>query len=188
METMCRRLSIALLLASGVFAALPQVPGATAARGLIAPASACPHQGQLTAPSGAQEEAMACMTNYARTRAGLEPLRMDADLFRSADHKGADIVRCDSFSHTACGRDFTYWIEQVGYPEGNCWRAGENIAWGTGGLGTVRSTFRSWMGSPGHRANILGSDYDDLGVGLRVGTLDGYRAAHVWIQHFAKRC
>lgn len=132
---------------------------------------------------------MACMTNYARTHAGLEPLRRDADLARSADRKGADIVRCDSFSHTACGRDFTYWIDRVGYAEGNCLgAAAENIAWGTGRLGTVRSIFLSWMGSPGHRANILGADYRDLGIGLRVGTLDGYRAAHVWIQHFARRC
>lgn len=129
---------------------------------------------------------MVCMVNYARTHAGLRTLRTDDDLFRSADHKGSDIVRCDSFSHMACGRDFAYWIEQVGYMGGGCWSAAENIAWGTGRLGTVRSIFRSWLESRGHRANILGRGYVDLGVALRVGTLDGHRAAHVWIQHFAK--
>lgn len=180
-----RWIAILLALLAATLAAAPIASAATDR--LLAPNAACPHQSQLTAPAGVQEVAMACMTNYARTSAGLESLRRDADLSRSADHKGADVVRCDSFSHTACGRDFTYWIGQVGYAEGRCWGAAENIAWGTGRLGTVRSIFNSWLGSPGHRANILGA-YVDLGIGLRVGTLDGYRAAHVWVQHFTKRC
>ncbi len=131
---------------------------------------------------------MACMTNYARARAGRGSLLRDADLSRSADRKAADVIRCDSFSHTACGRDFTYWIEEVDYAPGNCWSAGENIAWGTRKLATPRSIFRSWIRSPGHRANILSADYRDLGVGLRAGTLNGYRGAHVWVQHFAAPC
>lgn len=170
-------------------ATLPAAPSASAGfDGLLAPQSVCPHQDQRRGPSGALEVAMACMTNYARTHAGREPLRQEADLFRSADHKASDIVRCDAFSHTACGRPFTYWIEQVDYAPGECWRAAENIAWGTGGLATVRSIFRSWIESPGHRANILGGGYVDLGVAIRVGTVDGYRAARVWVQHFAARC
>jgi len=36
----------------------------------------------------------------------------------------------------------------------------------------VRSIFRLWMHSPGHRANILGP-YDEIGIGLRVGSLEG---------------
>ena len=29
---------------------------------------------------------------------------------------------------------------------------------------------------------------EDTGVGLRVGTLDGWSGAHVWTQHFGSRC
>ena len=36
---------------------------------------------------------------------------------------------------------------------------------------------------PGHRENILGS-YGQIGIGLRVGGLDGHGDAHVWTQHF----
>ena len=31
----------------------------------------------------------------------------------------------------------------------------ENIAWGTGALGTVRAIMRAWLDSEGHRANLL---------------------------------
>ena len=53
-----------------------------------------------------------------------------------------------------------------------CWQAGENLAWGSGEDGTVRSIFRAWMRSPGHRQNILG-EFDQIGVSLQVGKLDG---------------
>jgi uncharacterized protein YkwD len=62
----------------------------------------------------------------------------------------------------------------------------ENIAWG-GRLGGVRSIFRLWMHSPGHRENILGP-YDEIGIGLRVGYLEGNGGAHVWTQDFGAPC
>ena len=155
---------------------------------LIAPSSACKHQGDRSDPVAVQERAMRCMTNFARRRAGLHRLAADRRLKRSAAHKARDIIRCDSFSHYACGRDFTYWIRRVGYLSGGCWRAGENIAWGSGDYGTVRSIFEAWMHSPGHRENILSPGYHGLGVGLDIGSLEGYSPASVWVQHFGERC
>jgi uncharacterized protein YkwD len=130
---------------------------------------------------------MLCLTNFARRHRGLGDLGEVAKLDRSAGLKSDDIIRCDSFSHEACGRDFTFWMERVGYIPTRCWRAGENIAWGTGSYSTVRSIFSSWMHSEGHRENILGS-YDQIGIGLSVGGLDGYGGAHVWTQQFGLRC
>jgi hypothetical protein len=49
------------------------------------------------------------------------------------------------------------------------WGIGENIAWGTGGLGTPRSIVRAWMHSPGHRANILNATFRDIGIGIAAG-------------------
>ena len=115
---------------------------------------------------------MLCLTNFARRHSGLGELGEAAKLDRSAGFKSGDIIRCDSFSHEACGRDFTFWMQRVGYIPTPCWRAGENIAWGTGSYGTVRSIFSAWMHSSGHRENILGS-YGQIGIGLRVGGLDG---------------
>ncbi|HWB70556.1 MAG TPA: CAP domain-containing protein [Solirubrobacterales bacterium] len=183
---MLRRLSI--LVAALSLAALAAAPAqAMNLSRLIAPATACPNQTDIEAPAGAQETAMRCMTNFARRHAGDSGLADTAPLDTSAADKSRDILRCDSFSHYACGRDFTFWFKRTGYTRASCWRVGENIAWGTGEYGTVRGIFSAWIHSPEHRENILG-DYRQLGVGLRVGNVDGYRDAHVWTQHFGAHC
>lgn len=164
-------------------------PGAGAAslERMVAPVSACPGQGDASASAGDQERAMVCMTNFARRAAGLRGFRASGDLSSSAGRKSGDIVRCDDFSHYACHRDFTFWMKRVGFIAESCWRAGENIAWGTRSYATVHSIFLAWMRSPGHRDNILGS-FGVVGIGLRVGSLDGHRDAHVWTQHFGSYC
>lgn len=154
---------------------------------LIAPAAACPDQSSLTSAVEAQEQAMLCMTNFARASAGLGDLADAEELDRSAQGKAEDVLRCDSFSHFACGREFTYWIREAGYIGEGCWHAGENLAWGTGEYGSVRAIFRAWMNSPTHRQNILG-DYRQVGISLATGELEGHAAAHVWAAHFGSRC
>jgi uncharacterized protein YkwD len=144
----------------------------------------CSTAAGLGAPPAVQEQAMLCLTNRARRDHGLGELTAARPLSRAADRKSVDVIRCDEFSHEACGRPFTYWIEHFGYRA--CADA-ENIAWGTGALGTVRSIFRAWMRSPGHRENILGP-YEQIGIGLRVGSLEGNSGAHVWAQDFGARC
>jgi Cysteine-rich secretory protein family len=155
--------------------------------GLIAPRAVCANQSSLDLPLGVQREAMRCMTEYARRHAGIAGLGEARQLDRSASGKSQDILRCDSFSHYACGRDFTYWMRQSGYLAASCWRAGENLAWGTGEAGSVRAIFRAWMRSPGHRRNILGR-FRQIGIGLQIGDLEGRSATHVWTQHFGSHC
>jgi uncharacterized protein YkwD len=77
-----------------------------------------------------------------------------------------------------------YWFNRVGYLSCSSWGVAENIAWGTGSYATVRSIMSGWVNSDGHRANILSSSYRDLGLGLRIGTLNDYSGAHVWTAHF----
>lgn len=155
--------------------------------GPIAPQSACPDQNVAGASPLVQRRAMLCMTDYARRSVGLAGLADARKLDRSADDKSGDILHCDSFSHFACGRDFTYWMRQSGYLSAPCWRAGENLAWGVGEASTAGAIFRAWMHSPGHRRNILGR-FDQIGVGLRVGSLEESSEAHVWTQHFGSHC
>ncbi len=155
--------------------------------GLIAPQAACPNQTSGDAPLAVQREAMLCMTEYARRYAGMAGLDKARKLDRSASAKSRDILRCDSFSHFACGREFTYWMRRSGYLAARCWRTGENLAWGTGRAGTPRAIFLAWMHSPGHRRNILGR-FSQIGIGLRIGNLDGRDATHVWTQHFGSHC
>jgi len=156
---------------------------------LIAPETACPGQSDASLPVAAQEATMGCMINFARSVAGDAGLAPFPALDDSSDDKAGDIIQCDEFSHTACGRPFTYWIEQVGYAQpGACWGAGENLAWGTGELGTVRSILTAWVNSPDHLANMLTASFDHFGVGMEVGPLNGYPDAHIWVTHFGSLC
>jgi len=131
---------------------------------------------------------MRCLVERARRAAGLKALAATRKLDRSADGKSADILRCDSFSHFACGRDFTFWMKRSGYLPAGCWRAGENLAWGVGERGTARAIFRAWMRSPSHRRNILAGGFNQLGVSVRSGRLNGHDQARVWTQHFGTHC
>jgi uncharacterized protein YkwD len=178
-----RRTSIAAL--AFLAAALLTWVGAHAGTAATPTASraGCTGQGNAGAPAAAQERTMLCLVNRARGARGLAPLAALGSLTRAADRKSGDILRCDEFSHEACGREFTYWISHFGYH--GC-SEGENIAWGSGSLGTPGSIFRAWMHSQGHRENILG-DYEDIGIGLRTGSLEGYGGAHVWTQEFGSR-
>lgn len=199
---MARKLSLLVAMASLV--GLAAVPSAVAvglhgqrvvtpperpapASPLIAPPTVCPGQNSLEAPAETQELAMRCMTDFARGQAGLVDLADASALDASAHDKAEDILRCDSFSHFACGREFTYWMRKTGYIAVPCWRVGENLAWGDDEEGTVRAIFRAWMRSSDHRHNILGN-YSQLGVSVEVGALTGRAGTHVWTQHFGSHC
>ena len=130
---------------------------------------------------------MACMHNYVRSRKGLGSLVTRSLLKRSANSKSLDIIRCRDFSPQACGRETFFFPKRVGYARG-CWGAGENIAWGSGSLGSVRSIMRAWLYSAPHRENILKSRFRDKGMGLVKGRFKGYSNAQVWTAHFGYHC
>jgi uncharacterized protein YkwD len=148
----------------------------------VAPEEACPNQ---TTPGLSVEEQAAvilCMTNYARGVNGLAPLKVNRQLGHAALQKSIDILGCNEFSHYACGRNFYFWDQKFGYLKG-CWKIGENIAWGTGSFATVRSIVTRWLESTEHHENILGP-YTEIGIGMRIGTVEGVEGAAVWTQSF----
>jgi uncharacterized protein YkwD len=149
--------------------------------------SGCPTGIGLDAPAAAQENAMLCLVGETRERHGRAPLTPSAALRQSAVEKGGDLLICNEFSHTACGREFSFWIRESGYMSAECWRVGENLAWGVDEQGTVASIFRAWMRSATHRENILG-DFEETGIDLRVGQLGGLTNVHIWTQHFGSHC
>ena len=81
------------------------------------------------------------------------------------------------FAHeSADGSAFWKRVEQY-YPQGNAsyWAVGENIIYGSPDL-TVPDAMTAWMESPGHRENILSSDWREIGCAsvaprLRPGRL-----------------
>lgn len=182
-----RRL-ISTTVAVALSAACLMLPAASSAdEPLLAPAGVCPGSDRAPASTAEAGQAMLCEVNWARVNYGLRALRPSPVLDTSALGKVADILACDEFSHTACGRNWLAPIRDAGYLRG-CWQAGENLGWGQGELGTPESIMAAWLGSPPHRANILDPDYVDLGVGSGTGTLEGNEEAVVWVTHFGSHC
>ena len=125
---------------------------------------------------------MRCMVDFARTQSGVPALPANAKLMDSADRKARDIIACQQFSHTACGLSFTQRITDAGY----AFRAAaENIAYGTGTYGSVRSIMTNWLNSSGHKANLLSAGYTEQGIALVTGTLNGRANARIWVNQFA---
>lgn len=168
-----------VVLLCGAFAA-----PAARADGLLAPESACPGQTAVDSPIKVQARAMLCMHRYAREAAGKPDLHRTGRLRRSAKAKGRDVLSCQDFSHTACGRDAFYWFEKVGYLKG-CVGAGENLSMG---YGDVRSAMEGWLDSPSHRRNILDDNYREAGFGLVKGNYPGFGDTQVWVAHFGYHC
>jgi uncharacterized protein YkwD len=82
------------------------------------------------------------------------------------------------FSHTGLdGSTIGERAERQGYD----WSyVGENIA---AGYSSPESLVQGWMNSPGHKANILGADYTEIGIGYAFGADSDYGS--YWTAVFA---
>jgi uncharacterized protein YkwD len=129
---------------------------------------------------GEPVDVMFCLHNYARRQAGVPALRPSNRLAAAADAKSGDIARC-GFSHTACGRPFTYRIGLAGYR----WsQVGENLARGTGPFRRPYAIFSGWLRSAEHQANILRRGFRDVGIGFRTGSAAGHANTAIWVTEF----
>jgi uncharacterized protein YkwD len=108
---------------------------------------------------------IADLTNVERSRAGVSPLRVEARLTKAAQLQAEQMASLGRMEHV---------LRDGRYPEpqdrlaaaGYRWRAyAENIAYGQRSPEDVTG---SWMGSKGHRANMLSGAYTELGIGYAV--------------------
>jgi uncharacterized protein YkwD len=171
----------------GVAVAALAVPAAASASdpyaGLLAPESACPGQTDSSLPLATQEQAMVCMSRWARHHQHLSGLSVSKQLRNSSAHKARDIRRCDDFSHYACGRNAFYWEQREGFFRGS-FGAGENLALTYGADTSPRGTMDLWLNSPEHRAVLLSPRFRNVGMALVTGPFDGNDGAHIWVAQF----
>ncbi|MCI3919934.1 peptidoglycan-binding protein [Paenibacillus sp. TRM 82003] len=109
------------------------------------------------------EAQMAALVNKARADAGLPPLTVHTDLSRVARYKSDDMAVNRYFSHDSptYGSPFQMMTDfGVRYSS-----AGENIACNQ----TVDRAHTALMNSPGHRANIMSTDFTHIGIGIVSG-------------------
>jgi uncharacterized protein YkwD len=92
-------------------------------------------------------------------------------LAKAARSHAKDMVARGYFSHdSANGASFVDRIRKAGYVPARAFPSlGEDLAWGSGSLGTPREIVQSWMESPGHRANILNPRFREGGMGVAFG-------------------
>lgn len=106
--------------------------------------------------------AILCLVNAERRRLGRRALRPSPRLALAASRHSADMVRRRYFAHArAGGPTFPTRLRRARYRGG---AAAENIGYGSAFTATLM--VRAWMGSPGHRANILHPQMRFAGVGI----------------------
>lgn len=105
--------------------------------------------------------------NRVRAARGLRPLRSTTALTASARRHSAQMGSRGYFDHnSADGTPFWRRIERFYAGRGfRSWEVGENIFWQSPTTIAAISVVRSWLASPGHRANMLGRQWRDVGVG-----------------------
>jgi uncharacterized protein YkwD len=146
---------------------------------LAAPAGAsaagdCPGADLLPTADNVAEvnQATLCLLNAERAARGLGALTENPSLSRASLAYSQQMVAQSFFAHEAPdGTDLVARLTAVGYlgNVGGDWTVGENIAWAQGSLSTPRNVMQAWMDSPGHRDNILKSDYAEIGLGIVQG-------------------
>lgn len=124
--------------------------------------------GLLVASGAAAQDitAMEQALNAQRAGYGLAPLHYNARLTKAAAGHAQFLAATGVMSHTGSGGSRPHERSQA---EGYCFRNhAENIAWGIPGEANVVT---QWMGSSGHRRNILMAEAREFGVALGPGNI-----------------
>lgn len=108
------------------------------------------------------------ITNQRRLENGLSPLTLNGQLSEAAQRKAGDMFAFNYWAHNSpSGRNPWSFFHEVGY---KYLYAGENLA---RDFMNSSSVVDAWMNSPSHRDNVLNSRYQETGLAVVNGTLDG---------------
>ena len=118
------------------------------------------------------------LTNQERSNHGLSQLNLNPKLSAAASQKAADMFAKNYWAHISpSGTQPWFFITESGY---SYRYAGENLARDFSDPGSVVT---AWMNSTSHRDNVLNSRYEDIGVAVVDGQLEG-RETTLVIQMF----
>lgn len=109
----------------------------------------------------AEESLMFDLVNQERTKAGLAPFRLDLRLVSLARQKSQDMYQNKYFGHNSPTYGSPYDMEKKAGINARVMGA-ENIAKAS----SVQQAHQMLMDSSGHRANILYSLHDTIGIGI----------------------
>lgn len=113
------------------------------------------------------EQAIFKIVNEERAKAGVAPLSYNSTMEKYARIKSQDMGDKNYFSHEDLSGNL---ITTQMKADGVSYRAwGENIAYiggNTNATELAKQFMTNWMNSSGHRANILSTNFDSIGVGV----------------------
>ena len=136
----------------------PQQPAETENPPIETPSELPPSADEATCSAEAQ--AVLLLVNEQRAANGLPELTLNAELCAEAQEKAQDMKDNRYFDHESPTYGTPFEMLKA---FGITYRAaGENIAMGYKNADAV---FGAWMNSAGHRANILNSNYTQMGIG-----------------------
>lgn len=119
------------------------------------------------------------LTNQERLAQGLSELKYNPILSLSAQKKAQDMFDNNYWAHNSPqGKTPWDFFTAAGYQYSV---AGENLA---KDFYNTDSVIGAWMKSPTHRDNILNPKYEEIGIGVVNGILNGIKTTLV-VQHFA---
>ncbi len=162
-----------------------------------APRAETPQHG--TAPTF-EEQVLERVNQERLSNGALPPLKGQVQLAAAAELHSTNMGTRNFFSH--CDPDLMTMPGQRVTAAGYLWNSvGENAA---GGQTTPQSVMAAWMGSAGHRANILSTNFRELGVGYFLDAADAANVrmdldsncvhegldgpfVHYWTQDFGRR-
>ncbi len=118
-------------------------------------------------------------TNAEREKLGLPLLKYNATLSQSATAKAEDMFANNYWAHNSPqGKTPWDFFRAFNYKYSV---AGENLA---RDFYDTDSLLKAWMNSPTHRDNIVNDKYQEIGIGVVNGLLNGVKTTLV-VQHFA---
>ncbi|MEA2056109.1 MAG: CAP domain-containing protein [Patescibacteria group bacterium] len=113
-------------------------------------------------------------TNQQRINSGLKPLVTNQKLSAAALAKAQDMLDDQYWAHVSPdGRQPWDFIKEANYT----YRvAGENLA---RDFQEAESMMQAWMSSPTHKANVLNNKYEQIGIAVVDGKLEGFETTLV---------
>lgn len=113
-------------------------------------------------------------TNTERQKIGLQPVTYNSALSEAARAKAQNMFAEDYWAHfSPSGKDPWGFMKTAGYKFSY---AGENLA---RNFSNPEDMMAAWMASPTHRENILNSKYQDIGLAVEEGILQGQKTTLV---------
>ena len=120
------------------------------------------------------------LTNEARIANGVGKLQISSKLEAAAQLKLADMFQNNYFAHTSpAGIEPWYWFGKANY---DYRMAGENLAMN---FISSNEVLQAWLNSESHRKNLLLNDFQETGIAVGSGMINGQQTIVV-VQEFGR--